>query len=84
LCVEFATEGVLVDVVDEGPLALDLDHRQELAVAALELWIAPDVHLDELELQLAAKPAQRPARPLAEMAALGVVEDDLRQLGVYG
>src|SRR5581483_5035565 len=67
LCVQFAEERGRVDVVDEGPLAVDLDHRQPLAVALLELADPADVHLLELELVLAPQLCERRARPLAEV-----------------
>ena len=67
---------VRLDEVGEGPLAVDLDHRDRLAVGRLEPGIAPDV--DRLEL-LAADLAHDLERPLAEMAALGVVDPDPAQ-----
>ena len=74
LCLHFATKRTGVDVVDEGALAVDLDDRQPLAVARLELGVAGDV--DFLELERAVVPRRRDdrARPLAEVAALRVVE----------
>src|SRR6266536_1822939 len=50
LCVQFADERGLVEEVDKGPLAVDLDHRQPLPVARLELRHAADIHFLELEL----------------------------------
>src|SRR6476469_3314453 len=76
LCVQFANKRGLVEVVDEGPLAVDLDHRQPFAVSLLELRHAADVHLREFELVLPAHVCERPANTLAEMAAIGVVEND--------
>jgi hypothetical protein len=58
-----------VDVVGEGALALDLDHGQPFAVAGLELGIAADVDLDELERMRGAHVLEHRARPLAEVAA---------------
>ena len=63
-------------VVREDPLAVDLDHGQPLAVAGLELGIAGDVDLLELEVLLAAQLGQLRSRALAEMAVGGVVEGD--------
>jgi hypothetical protein len=63
-------------VVDERALAVDLDHRQPLTVAGLELGVAADVDLTELEAQLVACRGDDPAGSLAEVAALRVVEDD--------
>jgi hypothetical protein len=82
LCLHFATKRTSVDVVDEGALALDLDHGQPLAVARLELGIAGDVDLLELERAVLARGRDDRARPLAQVAAPRVVERDL-QLG-YG
>src|SRR6476620_7790453 len=76
LCVQFTNKRGLVEVIDEGPLAVDLDHRQPLAVAHLELRHAPDVHLFEVELVLPAHRCKRLARTLAEMAVVCVVNGD--------
>ena len=62
--------------VSKDPLAVDLDHGQPLAVAHLELGIAGDVDLPELEVLLAAQLGQLRSRALAEMAVDGVVEGD--------
>ena len=67
-----------MDVVGEDALAVDLDHRQPLAVAPLELGIAADVDRLELEPQLLLQRLQLPERPLAEMTARGVEDDDPR------
>ena len=74
-------KGRLVHEVHERPLAVDLDHRQPLAVARLELGVAGDVDLGELELRVRAHGDERLPRPLAEVAAGRVVEDDLRRYG---
>jgi hypothetical protein len=50
---ELAPEGRLVDVVDEGALAVDLDHRQPLAVARFQLGVVRDVDLRIGEAELA-------------------------------
>ncbi len=71
-----AAERRLGKVVDERPLAVDLDHRQPLAVACLELRVARDVDLLEVERELRAQRFELAARPLAEVAALGGVEPD--------
>jgi hypothetical protein len=78
---ELATQRSLVDEVHERALPVDLDHRKPLAVARFELGIAADVHLLELEAELAPKALDRFARTRAEMAAVGVVEDDLSRYG---
>jgi hypothetical protein len=65
-------------VVDESPLTVDLDDRQPLAVAGLELRVAADVDLFELELVLLPKRCERAPGTLAEVTAFGVVDDDPR------
>jgi hypothetical protein len=69
----------LVEVVDEGTLAVDLHHRQPLAVARLERGVAGDVDLVVGERQLDAQPRQLLARALAQVAAPRAVEDDAFQ-----
>jgi hypothetical protein len=76
LCGEPATESGLVDVVDEGALAADLDHRQPLPVAGLQLRVAADVDFGQREAELVPQPGNLRACPLAQMAALRVVERD--------
>jgi hypothetical protein len=71
-----AEEGVAVDVVREDHLAVDLDDRQQLPVAALELVVAADVDRLELELRLAAQLVELGQGPLAEVAAGGVEDAD--------
>jgi hypothetical protein len=75
LC-ELSTECFGVHVVREDPLSVDLDHGQPLAVARLELRLAGDVDLLELEGLLAAELGQLRSRALAEMAVGSVVEGD--------
>ncbi len=65
-----------MDVVGEDPLAVDLDDRQPLPVPGLELRIARDVDLLEREAELGAELLELLARPVAEVAALRVVERD--------
>jgi hypothetical protein len=67
--------------VRESALAVDLDHRQPLAVSSLELGTAGDVDLLELELLLGSGGLQHPPRRRAEVAVRGVVEDDSRGYG---
>ena len=64
-----------LDEIGEGPLAVDLDHRNRLAVRRLESRVAADV--DGLEV-VAANLAHDLERPLAERAALRVVQADAR------
>jgi len=74
LCVDFAPEGSRIDEVDKGPPSVDLDDGQPLPILGLELGVTGDVDLVE---RLAALDEDG-ARPLAEVAAVRVVEDDAR------
>ena len=65
-----------LDEVRERALAVDLHDRKPLAVAGLELGIAADVDLLQLEAELVPRGADDTLRGSAEVAALGVVEDD--------
>jgi hypothetical protein len=60
--------------VDEGLFPVDLHHGQQLPVARLQVRVAVDRDLLELEAQLLAKLAHGRARPLAEVAVDRVVE----------
>ena len=63
-------------VVGERALAVDLDDGDQLAVARLQLGVAVDRDLLELEPELALKLSDRRPRALAEVAVARVVEDD--------
>ena len=76
LCAHFATECICIDVIDEGALAVDLDDRQPLPESRLEVGIAADVDLLELERNVGADALEHAAGALAEVAALRVVEND--------
>jgi hypothetical protein len=76
LC-ELAAQRGRVDVVDERALAADLDDRQPLAIALLELGVAGDVDLAKLD----ALADERRTRPLAQVAALGAIENDVAAYG---
>jgi hypothetical protein len=78
LCGQPPEERGRIQVVDEGSLAVDLDHGEPLAVTGLERGIPADVDLLELELVLLPKRCERAPGTLAEMTAFGVVEDDSR------
>jgi len=65
-------------VVHERPLAVDLDDRQPLAIPRLELGVAGDVDLVQIELDLAPNLCERALRTLAETAVVGVVNDESR------
>jgi hypothetical protein len=71
------TERVGMDVVDETPPAVDLDDRDPLPVRRLELGVAVDRDLSQVEAELVARGADDAAGGLAEMTARRGVEDDL-------
>jgi hypothetical protein len=60
--------------VDECALAVDLDDRQQLAVASLEIRVAVDQDLVQLEAELVPELDDRLARTLAEVAPLRAVQ----------
>ena len=68
-------------VVGEGPFAVDLDDRQPFAIASFELLVAPDVDLTEVEVDLGLRRAEDVASTLAEVATVGVIQDDRRRYG---
>lgn len=70
-----------MDVVREAPPPVDLHDRKPLAVLGLERLVAGDVDLAQPEAELALEPPELRQRPLAEVAALRVVDDDV---GGYG
>jgi hypothetical protein len=67
-----------MDVVCERAFAVDLDDRKPLPVARLELGVAADVDLDELERPLGPHVVEHHPCPLAEVAARRGVERDAR------
>ena len=69
-------KGDRVDVVDEGPLAVDLHDGQPLAVSRLQLRVVADVDFVEVEGNLGADLFEDPPRALAEVAALRVIQRD--------
>ena len=73
---ELATQGGRIDVVDERPLSIDFDDWQPLPVKGLELGDSCDVYFFEFEPQVSTRGLDRLPRSLAEVAALGVVEND--------
>ena len=66
-----------VHVVDETPPAVDLHHRDPLAVRGLELEIAVDRDLAQLEVELVVCGGDDAPGRLAEVAARRGEEDDL-------
>jgi hypothetical protein len=74
-------EGVHLQVVCKAPPAVDLHDRQPLAILRLERGIAGDVDLAKAEAELRLQLSKLLERALAEVAALGVEDDDV---GGYG
>jgi hypothetical protein len=70
-------EGLLLDVVREPAAAVDLDDRDPLAVGCLEIRIAVDRDLAQVEAELVVRLGDDATRRLAEMAARRGVEDDV-------
>jgi hypothetical protein len=66
-----------MDVMDEAPPAVDLHDRDPLPVRRLELGVAVDRHLAQLEAELVARRGDDAAGRLAEMAARRGEEDDV-------
>jgi hypothetical protein len=79
LCRERAPDRVLPNVEDGDAAPVQLDHRDQLAVAPLELRVAADVHGAEVEAKLGPQLLERPQGLLAEVAPLRVVDDKLRR-----
>ena len=71
---EPAAQSVGRDEVDEGPLAVDLDDREQLPVPSLELRVAVDRDFFQLEAELLPELRDRIPRTLAEVAPLRAVE----------
>jgi hypothetical protein len=80
-CGERVPDRLRPDVEDGDAPPLELDDRDQLAVAALELGVAADVDRAELEAELAAQLLERAQGLLAEVAALGVEDDELARYG---
>jgi hypothetical protein len=74
MSLELPHQGALIDVVDERPLAVDLDHRQPLSIARLQGLVTRDVH----RVVFDAETIELPTRPLAEAAPLPVEEREPR------
>ncbi len=81
LCAQLAPKRVGLDQVHEGAPPVDLDDRKELAIVPLELGVARDVDLLELEGDVGGDPVEDAARALAEMTTLGRVENDAVDYG---
>ena len=73
---DLATQSRGVDEVDELLLPVDLHYGQQLPVASLELGIAVDFDLLQVEAELALGLDDRGPSTLAEVASLRAVEAD--------
>ncbi len=73
---DLPAERFRLDEVREGTLAVDLNDRDPLAIAAFELGVAADVHLLQLEAELVPRGLDDTLRRRAEVAFLGLVEGD--------
>jgi hypothetical protein len=74
-------EGIDLDVVREAAPSVDLDDGEPLAVLGLQRRVAGDVDLAEPEPEVGLEGPHLRQRPLAEVAAVRVVDDDV---GGYG
>jgi hypothetical protein len=75
LC-ELSAQGVRRNEVDERLHAVDLEHRNQLPVARLELRVAVDRDLLELEPELVTQRGDGLAGALAQVAPGGPVQPD--------
>jgi hypothetical protein len=75
------TQSSHVDAVVRDLPSTDLDHRDPLPVAALELGHAGDVDLLDRESELRRQRAQLISRPLAEVAVAADDQPDARDRG---
>ena len=71
---EPATQRAGIHEVDERLLPVDLDDRDQLPVTSLELGIAVDRDLLQLEAELVPQSEDGCPRPLAEVAVGSVVK----------
>jgi hypothetical protein len=63
-------------VVCKTASAVDLDHRDPLSVLRFERLVAADVDRPQVERELVLQRVQLRQRAIAQVAALGVVDDD--------
>jgi hypothetical protein len=66
-----------VHVIDEPPLPVDLDHGDPLAVGGLELGVAVDRDLAQLEAELVVRRRDDALGRRTKVAARRGVENDL-------
>ena len=78
MCGYFAAKRISIHVIDESALAVDLYDRKPPPILRLELGMPADVNLIELEVELLADLFENRACAFAEVAALRVIQDDLR------
>ncbi|HEY3051710.1 MAG TPA: hypothetical protein VGJ40_08275 [Gaiellaceae bacterium] len=71
---EPSPQGIGRHEVDEGLVAVDLDDRNQLAVARLELGVAVDQDLLQLEAELVTERRDGLPCALAQVAVLRAVE----------
>src|SRR5262249_3829499 len=74
-------ERLRLHVVGADALVVDLDHRDQLAVTRLQLWIAVDRDPLRLETELATQCLELSLGALAEMTPHRPVEHDPRPVG---
>ena len=74
---DLPTKCLRLDEVRERALTVDLHDGKPLAVAGLEPRVAADVDLLQLEPELVPSGTHDALRGGAEVAPLGVVEDDV-------
>jgi hypothetical protein len=75
LAAELAQQRRLVEVVDEGPLAVDLDHGEPLPIARFQRRVVGDID----RVVVDGQPVELRTRALAERAAAAGVQDDAGQ-----
>jgi hypothetical protein len=76
LCGNFAAKRTRVQEVDERSLSVDLDDRQPFAISRLQLGIAADVDLLQVEGNIAPDLVDDRPGTFAEVTALRVVQRD--------
>ena len=70
-------QGFRVDVVGEPAPSVDLDDRDPLPILGLELGVAVDRNLPQLEAEFVMRSTDNAACRLAQVAAGRGVEDDI-------
>jgi len=70
-------ERIGLDVIREPAPAVDLHDGQPLPILGLQSGIAGDVDLTQVEAELLVQPADHLPRPVAQVAAGCVIDDDV-------